>query len=255
MFKGQILLVAPALVLWPIYDRRWLGAANVLIGMAAAIAIVTLPWLVHGSFAWARAGFAAQVEFNDVLRKDHTINLPSMLARFGRMTLHQPIINFHLAGFHLLIDLKTLLAAVYAILLAISAWGISRLARSGDRRVLAAMAAPWAVMFFFLGQMDERYLMWAASLSAASVVVGWWPLTAHVMLTFAAVTGNVEELLYDKPAVHPTLLHLVRIASPLTLATTAVGVAILWLVSIRRPERISAVPAPTETPQPVIQIQ
>jgi hypothetical protein len=83
----------------------------------------------------------------------------------------------------------------------------------------------------------------------------WRPLTAHILLTFAAVTGNVEELLYDKPDVHPTLLQMVRLASPLTFATTAIGTAILFFLSIRHPAKTMQTLKPAEDRKSRTQIQ
>jgi hypothetical protein len=51
------------------------------------------------------------------------------------------------------------------------------------------------------------------------------------LLTWCAVAGECESLLYEKPSVHPLLLHWLRMMDPLTLVLTGVGVVILFLES------------------------
>jgi hypothetical protein len=233
MFKGQMIIVSPVLIMWPIFDRRWSAAVKVVLGMAIAIAVVTSPWLIHGSFAWAKAGFAANVDFNDVLRKERVLNLPAALAILWHMSLHQHLLDTDVAGLHLTLELKTALVLLYVLLLTLTVLGITRLARSRDCRWLVAIAAPWALMFFILGQMDERYLVWGACFSAGAIVVSWRALTGHLLLTCCAIAGELESLLYEKPNVHPQLMHWLHRMDPLTLSLTAVGVAILFLEATR----------------------
>ncbi len=47
MFKGQILLVAPVIVLWPLFSMKWGAVVRALAGFALAVAAITFPWLVR----------------------------------------------------------------------------------------------------------------------------------------------------------------------------------------------------------------
>jgi Glycosyltransferase family 87 len=52
MFKGQLLLVAPFFVLWPLCQKRWNRALQVLAGFAATAALIASPWLLRTPAAW-----------------------------------------------------------------------------------------------------------------------------------------------------------------------------------------------------------
>ena len=52
MFKGQLLLVAPFFVLWPLWQKRWTRALQLLVGFASMTALVVSPWLLRTPTAW-----------------------------------------------------------------------------------------------------------------------------------------------------------------------------------------------------------
>jgi hypothetical protein len=224
MLKGQILLVAPALILWPLFDRRWAASARVAAGIVAGMCLIAWPWITHGSFAWARAAFAAHVKSNDLLRKGQSMNLSAVLARWGHFTLHQPVVSI---GHRVLLDVKSALLLLYGVLLVFCARATARQARSGDPRLLLSAAVPWALMFFVLGQMDERYAVWGACLGATAVVAGRWQLAGHLMLSLAATAMVIEGRLMLTPGPHPHLLWALLRLNPLTALFTFAGVGIL----------------------------
>jgi hypothetical protein len=49
--KGQILLVAPLLALWPLFEGKWRQMLQGMIGFAFAAAVLTYPWLVGNGAA------------------------------------------------------------------------------------------------------------------------------------------------------------------------------------------------------------
>jgi hypothetical protein len=52
MLKGQLLLVAPFFVLWPLWQKRWTSALRLLAGFAWTTALVVSPWLLRTPTAW-----------------------------------------------------------------------------------------------------------------------------------------------------------------------------------------------------------
>ncbi|HZR05026.1 MAG TPA: hypothetical protein VFA61_04285 [Candidatus Udaeobacter sp.] len=52
MFKGQLLLVAPFFIFWPLCQKRWIPAVRVLAGFTATAALVVSPWLLRTKAAW-----------------------------------------------------------------------------------------------------------------------------------------------------------------------------------------------------------
>ncbi|MBC8106831.1 MAG: hypothetical protein H7Z14_09605, partial [Anaerolineae bacterium] len=216
---------------WPIFDRRFRAATRVVIGMLAGIGTIVSPWLIHGSFAWARAGFAANGMYSDVLRKGTALNLPAVLEKIG-MTLHQRLIDESILGVHVKLELKALLIVTYVLLLVACSWGIARQARLCERKFLVSLAVPWALMFFVLGQMDERYLVWSACFSAGAIAVNRKTLAAHVMLSLAGAVTMIEFLLITNPNAAPRALRLLIALHPATLLLTAVAVGILFITAV-----------------------
>ena len=47
MLKGQLLLVVPFFVLWPLWQKRWVRALRLLAGFASTTALVVSPWLLR----------------------------------------------------------------------------------------------------------------------------------------------------------------------------------------------------------------
>ena len=52
MFKGQLLLVTPFFVFWPLWQKRWGRALRLAAGFAATTALVVSPWLLPTPSAW-----------------------------------------------------------------------------------------------------------------------------------------------------------------------------------------------------------
>lgn len=56
MLKGQIVLVAPIFVLWPLFQLRFGAACRVVSGFATGTAVIASPWLLNGAAAWVWTG-------------------------------------------------------------------------------------------------------------------------------------------------------------------------------------------------------
>jgi hypothetical protein len=56
MFKGQMMMVAPVLVLWPLFGGRLSATTRLLIGFAFAGALAASPWLARQTQAWEWVG-------------------------------------------------------------------------------------------------------------------------------------------------------------------------------------------------------
>jgi hypothetical protein len=52
MFKGQLLLVAPFFILWPLWQKKWTRAMQMLAGFTATVALIVSPWLLRNPVAW-----------------------------------------------------------------------------------------------------------------------------------------------------------------------------------------------------------
>ena len=47
MFKGQLLLIVPFFILWPLWQKRWTPALRLLAGFVSTTALVVSPWLLR----------------------------------------------------------------------------------------------------------------------------------------------------------------------------------------------------------------
>ena len=56
MLKGQLMLVAPFFLLWPLAQRKWMRALDVLAGFGVTIALLVSPWLLTNAYAWIIVG-------------------------------------------------------------------------------------------------------------------------------------------------------------------------------------------------------
>src|SRR6266403_902246 len=52
MFKGQLLFVTPFFLLWPLWERKWNCAMQMLVGFMATVALVVSPWVLRNPTAW-----------------------------------------------------------------------------------------------------------------------------------------------------------------------------------------------------------
>jgi hypothetical protein len=58
MLKGQLLLVAPFFLLWPLWQKRWTRALRLLAGFASTTALLVSPWLLRTPTALVVVAFA-----------------------------------------------------------------------------------------------------------------------------------------------------------------------------------------------------
>jgi Glycosyltransferase family 87 len=61
MFKGQLLLVVPFFVLWPLWQKRWTRALRLVAGFASTTALVVSPWLLRTPTALIVVAFVGSV--------------------------------------------------------------------------------------------------------------------------------------------------------------------------------------------------
>ncbi len=276
MFKGQLLLVAPFFLLWPLWEKKWTRAMRLLAGFTATVALVVSPWLLRdpvgwiavavvagvssllflrhssqhpgawiavltalavfligafdgGSFAWLQIGFVYGSEHYPYLFISSCYNLPVLLSNLG-WSLKDTFWSADFGSLHFAITLQWMLRLLYLGALALCARGAAWHTRNRDPRLLIAIAMPWLLMFALLGQMQERYLMWGAVVSAVAFAVSVRLSILHFIISFASLSMIAHVMLIDKK-LHSTLgvielLNVLRpYASGLVLACVA---ACLW---------------------------
>lgn len=194
LLKGQLSMVLPVFILWPLFARQWKAALRLLIGFLIASVILLLPWLVHLDFGWWKIGFIYPINHWQRMG-GNTDNVPAILESFG-WSLSDPVFSVpHWLHHKGTISIKRLLASIYIGCLLLTGWGMSRKDRRNDPAFLIALSTPWLLMFTLLGQMNDRYYLWAAAASATTIAIGLgWGLL-HVLISAIATSMIVRTML------------------------------------------------------------
>jgi len=82
MFKGQLLLVVPFFILWPLWQKRWNRALCMLAGFIAMAAVIAAPWLLRTPLAWLALAAVAGASSSFLLQR----KLPHQIAWISGIT-------------------------------------------------------------------------------------------------------------------------------------------------------------------------
>src|SRR6266516_752402 len=211
--------------------------AGAWIAGLTACAVFVVGAFDGGRFAWLQIGFLYGSEHYPYLFISSCYNLPSLLSSLG-WSLKDPFWSGDFGPLHFTLTLQWTLRLLYLGALVLCAHSAARHTRNRDPRLLIAIAAPWLLMFALLGQMQERYLMWGAVVSAVALAVNVRLTVLHFIISIASTAMIVHVMLIDKK-LDPTL-HAIDVfngvrsyASVLVLISVAVC---LWnMLSARIP--------------------
>ena len=197
------LLLALTFYPWPGNAGRWLPARcfgwrslplrHLTLWLAGAWVIALLVWvlLIGGNMVWLRVGYAYGIRHYMRMHIGSTPNLAAILhLRLGWSRPDEVL--WELGA--LTISVRTLLVTLYTLGLALCAIGAARHSRDRDPRFLAAVSSPWVLMFALLPQMHERYLVFAAGISAMLAAVGVLPCIMHLVLTALSWNAMLQAL-------------------------------------------------------------
>ena len=189
-----------AIALAALLALQWVASPSwrwTILAAVVTAAIAACYPIFGGSTGWFDIGWKYGSNHWPWLIVGHTSNLPGILFRSYKWNNQTDLMYVVFNLFGEPVTLRMLLKTIYAVGLGLSAWGAARMDKANDKRFLLAVVAPWVVMFAFLGQMHERYLLFAAGISCCFVLlgVGWtlmslfWTvltfmMTIHVMLLY-----------------------------------------------------------------------
>ena len=208
LLKGQLSIVLPVFILWPLFEGKWRAAIRFVVGCLISAIVLLSPWLVRLDFGWLTVGFIYPTHHWQRMGGD-TDNLPAILESFG-WGLSDPLFTVPLWPHHRWeITVKTLLVSTYVVCLVLCAWGMARKNRRNDPAFLIAMSTPWLLMFTLLTQMNDRYFLWAAAATATTIAIsaGWGLL--HVLISAIATSMILRTMLTFGKArpEYPRLAH------------------------------------------------
>ncbi|MBA2270597.1 MAG: hypothetical protein H0W20_08380 [Chthoniobacterales bacterium] len=252
MLKGQLFIVAPFFILWPIFQQRPDAALRVVCGFAVALAAILSPWLLNdardrlvwvlvvgcsalvlmfakrsrqhaafylpvvaavaafmigaisgGSFGWLRVGFIYGADLPQGLLggtgavAGACYNLPSLLATLG-LSLKHKLFELDFGIVTVALTLQWALRLLYFCGVAGCAMWVARRARADDAKALLAVAAPWLLMLALLGQMRERYSLWAAAVTAVTVALSMRLSVLHLIFSLLSTAMIAHVMLAEK---------------------------------------------------------
>lgn len=226
--KWPAMLVAIALVIWPWLrpdDLKWapvgaLLAALVVIaprfrlqlktpelcGSLATIALACAGPLFGGSLAWFRVGFTFAADRYRWMTGWSTGNLPAILAGRYHWRIDDVLMAIpkSILGGPTSLTIEWALKLTFALTIVLCAIGLAGHDRRRDMRVLCALAAPWLLSFAILPQMHERYLVWAAAMTAAWASVSIAGLFLHLLITGIAFSQMLDPMINVAGQQHAT---------------------------------------------------
>jgi len=310
MFKGQLMLVAPLFVLWPLFMNAPRAALRVVIGFGSAVAVIASPWLIghgalwvagvvlvpiivrrnwyrgrplaaawitvpiavelmlwplilsgnrgwmamalvvalaivlivgarrmsdgwvwcqmifalacglflcpmlfDGSMAWYKIGFA----YGAGKFQEMTIgaeNLAAILERYFGVQAKDGVFTINLPAFsvHHLVSVQQLLGAIYGVTLIVAAAAAAVHWQRRDPRFLVAVVMPWMMFFALLTHMHERYLVWAACLSALWTAAGAGMTILHLVISGLAFLMIAQTLVMKRVDVYPGMAGVIKAA-------------------------------------------
>src|SRR5213592_3746751 len=214
-------------------------------------AVFVIGAFTGGSFAWFEIGFLYGTKHYPYLFISSCYNLASLLAAAG-WSLKDDLLSAHIGSVHLHLTLQWALRLFFLGAVVLCARGAARHLRNRDPRVLIAITAPWLLMFALLGQMQERYLVWGAVVSAVALGVSIRLSIVHFIISAASTAMIIHVMLIDKK-LDPTLraidvLHGIRpYASVLVLVCVALYFwdALGWRIPAFRRGAVKTATAPS----------
>ena len=180
---GILLMFAPRRVL-PFAAAGWIATATLLSGFPL-YKFESLP-MFNDSHAWFDLGIAYGTHHYERMTSAENNNLASLLEeKWAWDDLLAPAFSIPRGktadfvnsfsgippGQQADIALKYLLISVWLSAVIVCSIGTAIHDSRRSPQFLAAMAAPWILFFAVMTQMHQRYLLWGASLSAASAVL------------------------------------------------------------------------------------
>jgi hypothetical protein len=179
MFKGQILVAAPVLALWPLFAGRWGSLVRLIVGCVLAAGLVLSPWLVLGDTPpvwtagptrWIGAVAVAAIIgcalslYRPALRRQIGVFFLEMRAMWRGISTEQWQASAMSISELTIFSLSLLLGTIFATLLVLRRWPadgeLPRLA--GPLLLLAILIVPWLLPRRGLG-------VWLATILAASL--------------------------------------------------------------------------------------
>ncbi len=141
---------------------------------------------------------------------------------------------------------RNVMFSIYAVCLLLCGIGAAIHSKRGDSRLLLCIITPWICSFVILTQLNNRYLIWAAGLSALLPAVGVGMTLLGIIVSIACWIG-MAQLQYAKFPVDPGMSQYLAPLSPHIGWAIALAAAVYLYVAVM-PRRREMLPIAAEEP-------
>jgi hypothetical protein len=203
-WRQAILLAATVIGVSLLPLRR---ARPIFLAAALAVSLLLCSAFFHGSMNWARIGWFNSPPQSMAMSNGQTDNFAAILDGRFHLTFQYILYRLdttalrrfsllHVLPMPIEVQTRAFLISIYMLGLFLCAGGMAVQFRRNDARFLVAITAPWLLLFAFLPQMHERYLVYAAGVGCTMVGAGLgvtlidllliaqaWLMMFHPMLT------------------------------------------------------------------------
>jgi hypothetical protein len=263
---GMLLFYAPHKVI-PYAACAWIAGA-----------MLTCMPVFNTSDGWFYLGFAYGTHHYEKMASGDNNNLPELLEKQWQwddlmapaITLPKGDLSDSIASFIVAIDpglknrelknanggidlpLKYLLVSVWISSLILCSIAMSVHDRNRSPRFLIAMATPWIVFFAVMTQMHQRYLLWGASLSAATVAISPGYAVLNIFLSLVAMSQEMQSMFSEGHYGNNSIHHFIEQWHPGVAWAVLLTAAIFQYTALKweRPRPRSHLLLPKSEPQP-----
>jgi hypothetical protein len=250
--------VAACIIAWPAHGAADLGTRAWIIPLIAAVAAVRLlpgrlryVWaaLVIGicvfltipffgvSTAWFTIGFEFGTKKFPMIVQEAVNNVPRLMQMTFRSDLDMddpvpiPLLGKTVLPFGQFMQLA------YLASLVLCGFGAVIQARRRDTRFLMAFVTPWLFMFLLLPQMNCRYLIWAAAMTALLPGVDWGVTLLGILVSLIAWAQMAERMLMNYSWSNRDTLRMLEETEPqFTWMLLLIAIIFLYVMLAPRPQ-------------------
>jgi hypothetical protein len=227
-----VLSIVLLILIFQRLSQRGIGQA--LLFPVSIAAFLCAP-LFGSKLGWLEVGLGYGARKYQVMGQVGTSNLATLLNRFYGWQLHDTFqIPLPFPGIEpLVLNTQQLLLSVYIVTLVLCGIGAAIHARRNDARLLVAITAPWVLFFALLAQMNNRYLVWGAALSAALMTGVSFGMTLLGLLLSLCCLSMMADIMYRFHAgVDPAMEHFLHPLHPAIGWMVLLSAAIILYMSL-----------------------
>jgi hypothetical protein len=207
---GGLVVLVGLLVLAGVLGVQWRVNFSWKLTLAAglfALSVLACYPLYGASTAWMEIGWKYGTYHWPWMIMGLTSNFPGILSRSYGYDNQTALGTVALTTWGVAVTFRTLFKTIFGIGLVLSSFAAARHERNNDPKFLLAAVAPWVLMFAILGQIHERYLLFAAAVSCCLVVVSWgwglmcafWTFVTFIMTLHVMLSNPDARELFGKP--------------------------------------------------------